>query len=112
MSDYPGGWVGVDLDGTLAHYDGWDHGKIGAPVKLMVERVKTWLSEGVDVRIVTARVSVPSQADEQRVEIAVWLRTYVGRELPITSCKDYQMVALWDDRAIQVKNNTGEVVGA
>jgi hypothetical protein len=29
-----GGWIGVDLDGTLAHYDGWkgiDH--IGEPIK-------------------------------------------------------------------------------
>lgn len=41
------GWIGVDLDGTLAHYDGWkgaDH--IGEPIPAMVERVKQWLSEG------------------------------------------------------------------
>ena len=52
------GWVGVDLDGTLAHYDKWkgaDH--IGVPVPRMLERVKLWLSEGMDIRIMTARVS-------------------------------------------------------
>ena len=41
------GWIGVDLDGTLAHYEGWkgiEH--IGAPVPAMLERVKNWLAEG------------------------------------------------------------------
>jgi len=36
-------WIGVDLDGTLAVYDGWrgpEH--IGPPVPAMVERVKRW----------------------------------------------------------------------
>jgi hypothetical protein len=50
MSD--NGWIGVDLDGTLAHYDGWkgaDH--IGEPIAPMVERVKRWLSEGHEVRV-------------------------------------------------------------
>lgn len=35
------GWYAVDLDGTLAHYDGWrgeDH--IGDPIPPMVERIK------------------------------------------------------------------------
>jgi hypothetical protein len=56
------GWIGVDLDGTLAHYDGWkgaDH--IGAPIPAMVERVKGWLTEGKTVRIFTARVYCPPE---------------------------------------------------
>ena len=51
------GWIGVDLDGTLAEYGGWkgpDH--IGPPVPKMLERVKSWIAEGRDVRIFTARV--------------------------------------------------------
>jgi hypothetical protein len=51
------GWIGVDLDGTMAYYDGWkgaDH--IGEPIPAMVERVKRWLAEGREVRIFTARV--------------------------------------------------------
>ena len=51
------GWIGVDLDGTLAEYDGWvgpQH--IGKPVPLMVDRVKRMLDYGEDVRIFTARV--------------------------------------------------------
>lgn len=51
------GWIGVDLDGTLAMYDGFkgpEH--IGDPVPKMLERVKKWLAEGREVRIFTARV--------------------------------------------------------
>jgi hypothetical protein len=56
------GWIGVDLDGTLAHYDGWkgaDH--IGAPIPAMVERVKGWLAEGKTVKIFTARAYCPPE---------------------------------------------------
>ena len=55
------GWIGVDLDGTLAHYDefrGDDY--VGEPIEPMVERVKQWLDEGKDVRIFTARKPHPS----------------------------------------------------
>ena len=51
------GWIGVDLDGTLAEYHGWhDDGRIGKPILPMVARVKKWLAEGKEVRIVTERV--------------------------------------------------------
>ena len=50
------GWIGVDLDGTLAKYGSWNGGQIGDPIPLMVERVKQWIAEGVEVRIFTARV--------------------------------------------------------
>lgn len=39
------GWIGVDLDGTLAEYHGWGNGEIGDPVPAMLERVKKWLAE-------------------------------------------------------------------
>ncbi len=55
------GWIGVDLDGTLAE---WGEGtsnpgdvlRIGNPLPRMVQRVKQLLAEGVEVRIFTARV--------------------------------------------------------
>lgn len=125
------GWIAVDLDGTLAHYDGWqgaDH--IGAPIPAMVERVKRWLAEGRDVRIFTARVSYPSipagsrnnkalrdaqervkQAQTARVAIARWSEEHIGQRLQVTNEKDYAMIELWDDRAVQVIPNTGEPVG-
>lgn len=111
------GWIGVDLDGTLAHYDewkGWHH--IGAPIPAMVARVCKWLEEGRDVRIFTARVShdgtskrmVESQLAMLRV--MNWCEQHFGRPLPVTCTKDIAMVELWDDRAVQVRTNTGEPV--
>ena len=107
-----GGWIGVDLDGTLALYDGWkgpEH--IGPPVPRMQERVKRWLAEGEEVRIVTARVSVPEQAAVVRPIIMQWCVKHIGAPLEVTCSKDYGMVALYDDRCVQVVMNTGELVG-
>lgn len=57
MSARPHGWIGVDLDGTLAEYTGWVSAEhIGLPVPLMVKRVQDWLTAGYDVRVFTARV--------------------------------------------------------
>lgn len=104
------GWIGVDLDGTLAHYDQWvGHEHIGAPVPAMVERVKRWLSEGRDVRIFTARLDGLSVRDYLVAEIAIqqWCNLHLGHVLPITCRKDRFMAMLWDDRCVQVIPNTG-----
>ncbi len=102
-------WIGVDLDGTLAEYNGWvGDGHIGAPIPAMVERVKGWLAEGKQVRIFTARMCV--DAYYQRGCIEQWCREHIGVVLPVTNIKDYGMVELWDDRAVQVVKNTGEPV--
>ncbi len=117
----PRGWIGVDLDGTLARYDGWRaDGSVGAPVPRMVARVKQKLAEGWEVRIVTARVA-PTEAvltvapeginkavEVQRQIIQAWCREHLGQALPVQCHKDYAMVELWDDRARQVIPNTGE----
>lgn len=96
------GWIGVDLDGTLAQ----GHNiSIGPPVEKMVARVKKWLDEGKEVRIVTARAD---DGEPMRRAIAAWCIYHIGKELPITNKKDYSMVELWDDRAVQVVPNTGE----
>lgn len=126
------GWIAVDLDGTLAVYDGWKGaGHIGAPVPAMLERVKAWLAQGREVRIFTARVYFPPEpagagpksremaehvgrkleADLARESIALWCEEHLGRRLPITNVKDYGMIELWDDRCVQVKANTGLPVG-
>jgi hypothetical protein len=103
------GWVGVDLDGTLAHYDEWrGPGHIGAPVPKMLERVKQWMAEGLDVRIMTARVHPCNDGkDIALAAIKKWCMEHLGKELPVTWEKDYQMISLWDDRAVQVIPNTG-----
>lgn len=107
------GWIGVDLDGTLALYNGWvDATHIGEPIYPMLGRVKVWLAMGYDVRIFTARV-YPGGIDDQRDISAVtkaiqdWCSKHIGQVLPITCTKDYGMVELWDDRAVQVIPNTG-----
>lgn len=107
------GWIGVDLDGTLAHYDNWkaQGTVIGAPLLPMVTRVRTWLQEGKHVKIFTARVSDPEEASVSRPLIEAWCLEHLGRVLEITCCKDYYMVELWDDRAIQVEHNTGRIIG-
>lgn len=105
------GWIGVDLDGTLAHYDGWRGPMhIGNPVPAMADRVRRWLADGRKVKIFTARVS-GADADQARVAIRHWCRQHLGQELEVTNAKDYGMVELWDDRAVQVLPNTGQAVG-
>lgn len=107
------GWIGVDLDGTLAIYDGWvgeEH--IGPPVPKMVQRVKDWLSKGVEIRIFTARVTETPGRDNSTIRRAIedWCLLHIGQVLPITNIKDFAMIELWDDRAVRVIANTGEPV--
>ena len=104
------GWIGVDLDGTLAFYNGWNDGLIGAPIPAMVERVKAWLAAGKTVKVFTARISglSPTELDFEWRKIRQWCRDHIGVSLPITCEKDRSMIELWDDRAVQVIPNTGE----
>lgn len=105
------GWYAVDLDGTLAHYEGWvsvDH--IGAPVPLMADRVKTWLAAGEDVRVFTARVCESPDQEQALAVIEAWCLEHFGQVLPVTNRKDFGMIALWDDRCVQVVPNTGQAV--
>lgn len=104
-----GGWIGVDLDGTLAHYDGWkgiEH--VGAPVPAMLVRVKAWIERGTTVKIFTARVSVSGrERDEVISHIHDWCEQHGLPRLPVTHEKDFGMVELWDDRCVQIEANTG-----
>ena len=104
--------VAVDLDGTLAEYHGWtDDGSVGRPVSRMVGRVKQWLAEGKSVVILTARVCHGDPHGQEPI-VRAWLNDTFGREvaeqIKITSEKDWSMVEIWDDRAVQVIMNTGE----
>lgn len=109
------GWVGVDLDGTLAVYDGWKGERhIGDPIPKMVERIQRWLAKGIEVRIFTARISGIREGitpAETKTLIEEWTEKHIGVRLPVTCEKDFGMWELWDDRAVQVIPNTGERVG-
>lgn len=116
-NNHSNGWIGVDLDGTLAYYSGWkgkDH--IGEPIVPMLDRVKNWLSKGKKVRIFTARVSPQAiQMNNNTLEdtiapIRAWCVRHIGYEIPITHEKDMQMIELWDDRAVTVELNTGRIL--
>src|ERR1700751_5373660 len=105
------GWIGVDLDGTLAQYNGWTGNPyaIGKPVELMVSRVKGWLSEGKQVWIFTARICphpwIPNDNEEvEKIKVAIqeWSQLHIGKVLPIVCSKNSSMIELWDDRVVQV----------
>lgn len=114
------GTILVDLDGTLAKYDGWqgvDH--IGEPIKPMLDRVKEWMKQGITVKIFTARVSSEifidtddkaMQVQSIRDPIEKWCEKHLGQKLPITCVKDFAAVEIWDDRARQVETNTGRLI--
>lgn len=104
-------WIGVDLDGTLAEYNGWEGPEhIGPPVPKMLQHIKNLISLGWCVKIFTARVC--SQLSEEEINTAKkaieeWCTEYIGQKLEITSEKDFYMVEYYDDRAIKVNYNEG-----
>lgn len=119
-------WIGVDLDGTLAMYEGWKGPmEIGEPIPTMIERMQEWWVKRQEVRIFTARCYplmyvplsyspdwVPCNYEQQIAKQAVeairhWCNTHLGRYYAITCVKDYSMWQLWDDRAVQIEQNTG-----
>jgi hypothetical protein len=98
------GWIGVDLDGTLAYYDKWrgaDH--IGEPIKPLLKRVKEVIAAGSTVKIFTARAS----EKENIPHIKAWCKKHGLGDLEVTNVKDFAMTELWDDRAKQVIKNKG-----
>ena len=102
------GWIGVDLDGTLAKYDGnYEQGKIGDPVRPMLRRVKQWVADGKDVRIFTARAN---NAEDRRA-IGDWTEVWVGKRLPVTNVKEPGVEEIWDEKARRVEANTGRLIG-
>lgn len=101
------GWIGVDFDGTLSVYEGWKgKGVFGPPVPLMLERIKSWLARGLRVKIMTARAADKQEA----MAIQDWLEKFDLPRLEVTDRKDYSMIELWDDRAVQIERNTGRRV--
>lgn len=104
------GWIGVDLDGTLAYYDVWrgeEH--IGALIPAMAERVRRWLDAGIEVRIFTARVTKRDDGGDVRARRAIeaYTHAHFGQTLKVTNVKDYGLIQFWDDRAVGVIPNTG-----
>lgn len=98
-------WIGVDLDGTLAEYNGQMGASIGDPIPSMVSRVKNWLKAGQEVRIFTARASDP----QHRQAVLDWLKQHGLEKFGVTNVKDFDMIQLWDDKARRVEKNKGRL---
>lgn len=101
-------WIGVDLDGTLAHVDDnrdYESDHIGEPIEPMIDRVRKWCQDGKTVKIFTAR------ADDEKAVTAIkkWLRKHDLPDLDVTNLKDPGMTEFWDDKAVAVEKNTGKV---
>lgn len=63
------------------------------------------------VRSIGAAPERYTEAFRAALAIRRWCLQHIGQVLPITNVKDYGMLELWDDRAVQVRPNTGEAVG-
>lgn len=103
------GWIGFDLDGTLAYYESGDFQRlgpthIGAPIMPIVRKLLAYHAEGLEVKIMTARADSPSQV----VAIKAWSLKHLGFTPDVTNKKDYRMILLYDDRAVAVEPNTGQ----
>lgn len=111
MSSTNNGWIGVDLDGTLAEYTGWKgETHIGDPIPRMLARVKGWRLAGIPVKIFTARV-FGGDPRGCRQHIEQWCEKHGIGGLEVTNEKDFNMVELWDDRAVAIELNTGAILG-
>ena len=100
-------WYGYDFDGTMVKDEGWK-GKehAGEPIQKTIDRINKRLNAGQKVKILTARASDPKAIP--------FIKEYLKQNniplLEITDRKDPGMVSLEDDRAVQVRKNTGNLV--
>ena len=104
---------GVDFDGTLATYHGWlGPTVLGGPIQLMVDRVKKWIENGDETVILTARVYPEDDPNSQLAIEAIkqWCVEVFGQPLEVTCRKDPEMEEIWDDRAVSIRENTGEII--
>ena len=106
---------GIDLDGTLAFYgegQKFKPGVIGDPIEKMVERVKKWVKDGDRVDIFTARAHPchgPEATESEINAVKEWCKKHLGFEPIVTCMKDPRWEDYWDDKAVRVTDNKGEV---
>ena len=102
-------WLGIDLDGTLAHFDDWeDIYTIGEPLKIMKDLLLMLHKKGIKIKIFTARVG---EGDEAIEPIKQWLKKNGLPDLEVTNVKDMYCIEIWDDRVVQIEKNTGRLIG-
>lgn len=98
--------IAVDLDGTLAFYDRWRGSEhVGEPIPKMLARVHRWLALGEQVVIFTARASEP----EKIAPVYAWMLKHGLQDCKLSCMKTMDISEFWDDRAVRVEPNTGNV---
>jgi hypothetical protein len=101
-------WIGFDFDSTLAMYH--DHPeKLGKPISGVIKIAKSYIKRGITCKVFTARAKDASSAQIKRIQD--WTQKYLGKRLAVINEKDPFMIALYDDKAIQVEPNSGKVLG-
>jgi hypothetical protein len=101
------GWYGVDFDRTLAVWKpGYGFDQLGEPIPLMIEEVKRLLAQGEQIKIFTARAD-----DDQYIidKIQDWTERIFGIRFEVTNKKDRHCKGIYDDLAIAVNPNIGEM---
>lgn len=98
----PRPWVGIDFDCTLAKYNG-NFGKLGDIIPKMKGIIAGLLFDEMGVKIFTARAAIPAEVRK----IQDWLEANGLPRLEVTATKDFNTVAIFDDRAVHVTPNDG-----
>jgi len=109
------GWIGVDLDGTLAHDlpgGRFSPYHVGEPIPEMLTFVKQLVTEGEKVKIFTARMHVYDEEEKTKRTKVIqdWCEKHGLGRLEVTNVKTTQLRALYDDRAFHVVRNTGKII--
>lgn len=103
-------WIGVDLDGTLAKFTEWqEDGGIGEPIQPMIDRVKDWLKNGQEVRIMTARANakvIHPSGFMKPLEPCNWQMSIRKPEMPTPE----KFIAFWHglNKAIKLHHKSNE----
>lgn len=88
------GWVGIDMDGTLVTYDKvFEPTQFGEPIMEMVERVRRWLAEGLEVRIFTARAA-RTKLNDKEIEGQISFSAAYGE--PLTREQAIERIKYWN----------------
>jgi hypothetical protein len=110
--------IALDFDKTLfTHESSWGISKIGEPIAEMIENVKRWINKGHRITIFTARACPwgprgedrANDVENQKLEIQDALEKAGLPRFEVTSEKRPSYTHIIDDRAWNVKMNTGEI---
>lgn len=93
-----------DFDGTLVTNA---YPATGEPVEKMVKVIRAHLAFGDTVRIFTNRADRESDC----VPVREFCKAHFGQVLEVTNLKTRDVTVIYDDIAIQVIRDTGELVG-